>query len=104
MAGKKRGPEDNRRLAKALGHDLRLRILRLLIAKSEPVSPKEASNELSEVLSNVSYHFRVLAEHQALKLRRKRAVRGSTEHFYSPNPRVVEMPMVQQILSATAND
>lgn len=45
-------------------------------------SPRELSSTLSESLSNVSYHVRVLADCGVVELVRTRAVRGSTQHFY----------------------
>lgn len=99
----KRGESKNAtRLVKVLAHDLRQQIMRLSIDRTSPVSPREASEELPAVLSNVAYHFRVLAEVNALQLDETRSVRGVTQHFYSPNPTVVEMPMVKEILTATA--
>ncbi len=91
------------RLARVLAHDLRLQIMRLSIERSDPVSPREASEELSAVLGTVAYHFRVLADVDALEPMGTRPVRGATQHFYAPNPSVVEMPMVKEILSATAS-
>jgi DNA-binding transcriptional ArsR family regulator len=68
-------------LLTALGHPLRRRILRE-ITKAERCSPRELAESLSEPLSNVSYHVRVLADCRALELVGTRPVRGSTQHFY----------------------
>src|SRR6476620_5064474 len=54
----------------ALGHPTRRQILR------------EMTERLGDTLSNVSYHFRVLAEAGVLKLVSTKPVRGSTQHFY----------------------
>ena len=68
-------------LITALGHPLRRRILREM-ALTERSSPRELAETLSEPLSNVSYHVRVLADCEALELVGTRPVRGSTQHFY----------------------
>lgn len=90
----------NARLAKALDHDLRRRIMRLSIERSAPVSPPEAAKELAGGLSNVAYHFHVLAEVEALVLTDTRSEPNVTQHFYSPNPLVVEAPAVKELLAA----
>jgi len=68
-------------LLTALGHPLRRRILREM-TRAEKSSPRELAEALSEPLSNVSYHVRVLADCEALTLVGTRPVRGSTQHFY----------------------
>jgi DNA-binding transcriptional ArsR family regulator len=65
----------------ALGHPTRRQILREM-AGGPPASPRELTERLDDTLSNVSYHFRVLAESGVLKLVSTRPVRGSTQHFY----------------------
>ena len=77
------GPNTHDLLA-ALRHPLRRRILRA-IGPDEEVSPRELSVELDQKLSKVSYHVRVLAECNTLKLVRTAQVRGSTQHFYRSN-------------------
>jgi len=68
-------------LLTALGHPLRRRILRRM-TETDRYSPRELAEYLSEPLSNVSYHVRVLADCGALELVGTRPVRGSTQHFY----------------------
>ena len=68
-------------LLEALGHPLRRQILREMHGGA-PASPREVSERLNDTLSNVSYHFRVLARSGVLRLIRTRPVRGSTQHFY----------------------
>ena len=68
----------------ALGHPLRRRILRKMIAKGSQISPLELALSLDEPLSALSYHVRVLAECEAIKLVRTKQIRGSTQHFYRP--------------------
>jgi len=65
----------------ALGHPTRRRILREM-SGGPPASPRELSERIDDSLSNVSYHFRVLADSGVLKLVSTRPVRGSTQHFY----------------------
>jgi DNA-binding transcriptional ArsR family regulator len=65
----------------ALGHPTRRRILREM-AGGPPASPRELTERIGDTLSNVSYHFRVLAEAGVLELVSTRPVRGSTQHFY----------------------
>jgi DNA-binding transcriptional ArsR family regulator len=65
----------------ALGHPTRRQILREMDGRP-PASPRQLTEKLDETLSNVSYHFRVLAESGVLELVATRPVRGSTQHFY----------------------
>jgi len=86
-------------LLKALGHEMRRRILRVLIGRTEsPISPREVAGELRVPLSNVSYHVRVLADCAAISLVKTKPVRGSMQHFYSPSPEVVRLPWVATVL------
>lgn len=79
MAGGKAKELD---LFNALGHPMRRRILRRMLASGGEVSPRELAIELSEQLSALSYHVRVLAECRAVELVRTEQIRGSTQHFY----------------------
>lgn len=71
------------RLAKALSHPLRQRILQRL-NESGIRSPNELANELSEPLGNVSYHVRILRELECVELVRTEQRRGALEHYYRP--------------------
>jgi DNA-binding transcriptional ArsR family regulator len=73
------------RLAKALAHPLRVRILSILEQRS--ATPKELALELGVPLGNVSYHVRALRDHGFLELERTRVVRGAVEHRYRMNAR-----------------
>ncbi len=66
----------------ALGHPLRRRILRKMLEEGVQISPRELAIDLDEPLSALSYHVRVLAECEAIKLVRTKQIRGSTQHFY----------------------
>jgi DNA-binding transcriptional ArsR family regulator len=79
MAGGKAKALD---LFNALGHPMRRRILREMLAVDEEISPRELAVDLSEQLSALSYHVRVLAECGAIELMRTESIRGSTQHFY----------------------
>jgi DNA-binding transcriptional ArsR family regulator len=76
------------RLAKALAHPLRLRILGLLEQGSS--TPKELARRLGVPLGNVSYHVRALRDHGFLELEHTRVVRGAVEHRY----RVLARPRI----------
>jgi DNA-binding transcriptional ArsR family regulator len=69
-------------LFSALGHPMRRQILREMIDSGEEISPRELSAKLSEQLTALSYHVRVLAECRAVELVRTEQTRGSTQHFY----------------------
>ena len=69
-------------LFNALGHPMRRQILREMIDTSGEISPRELAARLSEQLSALSYHVRVLAECRAVELVRTEQIRGSTQHFY----------------------
>jgi DNA-binding transcriptional ArsR family regulator len=73
---------DDNELLIALRHPLRRQILRTMAA-TDPISPRQISDELREPLSNVSYHVRVLADCGAVTLVDTEPVRGSMQHFYS---------------------
>src|SRR5689334_8411493 len=69
----------------ALGHPLRVEILRLL--EEGPNSPNRMSNRLGKKLSNISYHTRVLLNQcECIELVESRPARGAVEHFYRLKP------------------
>jgi len=61
---------------------MRRQILREMLDSSGEISPRELAARLSEQLSALSYHVRVLAECRAVELVRTEQIRGSTQHFY----------------------
>jgi predicted ArsR family transcriptional regulator len=97
-------PIDPKAAIYLLQHHTRRRILRVLIDREVPTSPKEAAGELGADLAHVSYHFRVLAEYEAVELVSTEFVRGAKKHFYRPNPRLVNDQLIQQMLTATERD
>lgn len=68
------------KVIKALGHPLRQKILQEL--HQQVASPSQVAKEIDEPLSNVSYHFKILVECEAVELVRTEPVRGALEHFY----------------------
>lgn len=69
------------RIAKALSHPLRPRILQLLVELGE-ASPSELARRLGVPLGTVSYHVRLLHEHRCVDLVRTEPRRGALEHYY----------------------
>jgi DNA-binding transcriptional ArsR family regulator len=68
------------RLAKALAHPLRARIL--VVLNERVASPNEIAEMLGEALPNVSYHVRTLSDLDCIALVRTAQRRGATEHYY----------------------
>ena len=77
------GRQLDERLAKALSHPLRQRILQRL-NEAGVRSPNELSQELGDPLGNVSYHVRILRELDCVELVRTEQRRGALEHYYRP--------------------
>jgi DNA-binding transcriptional ArsR family regulator len=74
------------RLAKALSHPMRTRILAIL--NERVASPNEISEMIGERLPNVSYHVRALLELGTIELVSTAQRRGAIEHYY----RALERP------------
>jgi DNA-binding transcriptional ArsR family regulator len=68
------------RLAKALSHPMRARILAIL--NEQVASPNEITQILDERLPNVSYHVRALHDLDCIELMRTAQRRGAIEHYY----------------------
>ncbi len=68
------------RLAKALSHPMRTRILTIL--NEQVASPNEIAQMLDERLPNVSYHVRALHDLGCIELVRTAQRRGAIEHYY----------------------
>src|ERR687897_3669603 len=68
------------RIAKALSHPMRARILRIL--DERVASPNEISEMIDERLPNVSYHVRALQELGCIELVSTAQRRGAIEHYY----------------------
>jgi DNA-binding transcriptional ArsR family regulator len=89
------------RVAKALSHPLRVRIMGVLEQRS--ATPKHLSRALGVNLENVAYHVRILRDLRLIKLERRNQVGGAVEHYYRAlaRPRVSakawsQMPEISQ--------
>jgi DNA-binding transcriptional ArsR family regulator len=80
------------RVAKALSHPLRARILGIL--EERRASPRELSEELDAPLGNVSYHVRALLNLKLIKLVKKTPRRGAIEHHYEATGAAARVPDV----------
>ena len=68
------------RIAKALSHPMRARIL--VILNDRVASPNEIAETINERLPNVSYHVRALQELGCIELVDTAQRRGAIEHYY----------------------
>jgi DNA-binding transcriptional ArsR family regulator len=68
------------RIAKALSHPMRARIL--MILNERVASPNEISEMIEERLPNVSYHVRALQDLGCIELVSTAQRRGAIEHYY----------------------
>jgi len=80
--------EEEVRLAKALGHPRRVAILECLNANG-PMAPVEVSHRLHAELSNLSYHFRVLAKGGLIEEVGRERIRGSVKTTYRATARAL---------------
>ncbi|MDP9411042.1 MAG: helix-turn-helix domain-containing protein [Actinomycetota bacterium] len=69
------------RIAKALTHPLRVRLLAAL--EGREASPNQLAKEIGAALGTVSYHVRTLHEMGLLELVREERQRGAVEHYYT---------------------
>jgi len=84
----------------ALAHPLRRRILRKMIKDEVETSPRDLALDLTEPLSRLSYHVRILAWCGAIELARTEQVRGSMQHFYRV---IVDARWARMALKATGD-
>ncbi|HEU4739947.1 MAG TPA: winged helix-turn-helix domain-containing protein [Solirubrobacterales bacterium] len=84
MGKRDEGGEVDQRMVRALGHPLRVEILRLL--EEGPSGPKRLSDRMGEPLGNVSYHMKVLSKCDCVELIETIPSRGAVEHIYRLNP------------------
>jgi DNA-binding transcriptional ArsR family regulator len=70
----------DRRLAKAMSHPTRLRLLGLL--NEGVASPKALAERIGQPIENIAYHMRVLRELGCIELVRTERRRGATVHYY----------------------
>jgi DNA-binding transcriptional ArsR family regulator len=81
MGGDKDRGEVDQRLVRALAHPLRVEIFRIL--ECGPKSPKQISDQIDELLGNVSYHMKVLLDYDFVELVDNIPRRGAVEHVYA---------------------
>src|SRR6201992_1334854 len=78
------------RIAKALAHPLRPRILQRL--GERVASPGDLAVELGAPLGVVSYHVRMLREYECVELVRTEPRRGALQHYY----RAIARPQLEE--------
>src|SRR3954454_8019582 len=83
--GRPAGETSEARIAKALAHPLRARILQRLGERES--SPGELATELDAPLAVISYHVRMLREYECVELVRTEPRRGALQHFYRATAR-----------------
>src|ERR1700712_5827266 len=93
------GETSEARIAKALAHPLRARILQRL--GERVTSPGDLAIELGAPLGVVSYHVRMLREYDCVELVRTEPRRGALQHFYRATARPVLEPEQWRSLPAT---
>src|ERR1700712_5840276 len=79
------GETSEARIAKALAHPLRARILQRL--GERVASPGDLATELDAPLGVVSYHVRMLRDYECVELVRTEPRRGALQHFYRATAR-----------------
>src|SRR5215218_9269181 len=79
------GQTSEARIAKALAHPLRARILQRL--GERVASPGDLAVELGAPLGVVSYHVRMLRDYDCVELVRTEPRRGALQHFYRATAR-----------------
>lgn len=90
------------RLAKAMRHPLRVRLLALM--NERPWSPRELNLETGEGLSLVSYHVKVLKDLEMIEETSNRPVRGAVEHFYRATARAYVSPEMARHIPKSAQE
>jgi DNA-binding transcriptional ArsR family regulator len=70
----------DRRLAKSVGHPIRIEAMRILNERT--ASPSELAKALGEGVSQVSYHIQELNKYGCVELVKTESRRGTVEHFY----------------------
>ena len=83
--GRPPGETSEARIAKALAHPLRARILQRLGERI--ASPGDLAVELDAPLGVVSYHVRMLRDYDCVELVRTEPRRGALQHFYRATAR-----------------
>src|SRR6201986_4306109 len=79
------GETSEARIAKALAHPLRARILQRL--GERVAAPSDLAAEIGAPLGVVSYHVRMLREYDCVELVRTEPRRGALQHYYRATAR-----------------
>lgn len=90
------------RIAKALGHPVRVAILRQL--EDGVASPKEIAERLDLTVGAVAYHVRMLCDLELIELAKETRVRGAVAHHYRPRGRAIVTARSWEGLPAVARD
>jgi DNA-binding transcriptional ArsR family regulator len=98
MASDRTTTAEQTRMAKAMSHPLRVRILEIL--NERVASPSDISDTLALPVGNVAYHVRKLLELKCVEEVEAVPVRGALEHFY----RATRRPMVTPAEAAAMPD
>src|ERR1700742_3186463 len=99
MPSKSGAETSEARIAKALAHPLRARILQRL--GERVTTPGDLAVELGAPLGVVSYHVRMLREYDCVQLVRTEPRRGALQHFYRATARPQLEPEQWRSLPAT---
>ncbi len=98
------------RIAAAISHPVRFRILSAMHSPERMLSPNDFSTETGHPLGNTAYHFRMLEKAGCIELADTRQRRGATEHIFRPVRRAMLWtrewgslpPIVRQAIAASA--
>src|ERR1700754_3922823 len=96
------GETSEARIAKALAHPLRARILQRLGERT--ASPGDLAVELNAPLGVVSYHVRMLRDYNCVELVRTEPVRGALQHFYDAQWRTLPSQLRRELAGETISD
>src|SRR3954462_11013969 len=105
------GETSEARIAKALAHPLRARILQRL--GERVASPGDLAVELDAPLGVVSYHVRMLSDYDCVDLVRTEPRRGALQHFYKAtappqledsHERTMPLPLRREFAGETISD
>jgi DNA-binding transcriptional ArsR family regulator len=107
-----KGPERKGpvKLAQALSHPERLRILMEMNGPVRRLSPNQYAMESGRPVDRTAYHFRVLRRAGFIEIVDERPRRGATEHYYEPVLRAMAWkrewedlpPIVKQNIAAVS--
>lgn len=99
-ARRRRKLDDATRMAKALSHPIRTKILGRL--NEDVASPNMLAQEMGESLGVVSYHVRALLDLDCIELVDTQPRRGAIEHYYRATQRAMGDKAVWDQLPKTA--